>query len=201
MKLGLQYISPQKLRKTRVNWLLRRSRDADLTAEIDQHTKETLLNIYEEPSLQVAMTEVTVFWQSHDPTIAPPAPGACVGSSPIRLANMPASATPPDCLTPAGCLWCKHQRDIDSFEHVWSLCSYRYLKTQEFAAFRPPMPSRKGVPQHPTEHAIERITEKLHFFKQSSKVREQWVEESLARIEEGHYHSDWVGLIEIHGEQ
>lgn len=201
VKLGIPFIPPSGLRKTRVNWLLRRSRDVELTAEMSQHSKETLLNIYEEPSLQVTMTEIARFWQSHDPTLVPPAPGHCVGFTAIPVPDIPSTATRPDCMTPAGCLWCEHHRDIDSFEHVWSLCSYRYLKTLEFSGVHPSMPGKKIISPHPAEHAMVRISDKLQFFKQSSKVREQWVEEGLIRIEEGHYHSDWVGLIEIYGVQ
>jgi hypothetical protein len=201
LKINLKFISPQILRKTRVNWLLRRSRDADLTAEINQHTKETLLNVYEEPSLQVAITEISRFWKSNDPTITPPAPGFCVGSSPSAFAEIPPTATPPDCITPAGCLWCEHQRDIDSFDHVWSLCSYRHLKAEEFSAMRPAAPSKRIISPHPAEHAIERISAKLRFFKQSSQVRDQWVEEGLLRIEEGHFHPDWAGIIDGFGGQ
>lgn len=200
-KLNLQFIAPQKLRKTRVNWLLRRSRDPDLTAEMDQHTRATLLQAYEEPSLQVAMTEVTRFWRSHDPAIAPPAPGACIGSNPKPLVDMPREATTPDCITPAGCLWCEHQRDIDSFDHVWNLCSFRYLKTQELTMIRPLTQRKANTPPHPAGLAIDRITEKLRFFKKSSQVRFQWVEEGLTRIEEGHYHPDWVIRIEAPKEE
>ncbi|WP_415797815.1 site-specific integrase [Comamonas aquatilis] len=197
-KLNLRFIAPQALRKTRVNWLLRRSRDADLTAELDQHTKETLLQVYAEPSLQVAMTEVTRFWHSHDPAIAPPSPGICVGAGPKPLADIPREATTPDCITPAGCLWCEHQRDIDSFDHVWSLCSFRYLKTQEHATVRPKVRLNGVVPPHPAGLAIDRITEKLRFFKNSSEVRLQWVEEGLTRIEEGFFHPDWANRIETY---
>lgn len=77
--LGLSFISPRRLRHTRVNWLLRRSRDPDLTAEMDQHHKQTLLHIYEEPSMQVTMTEITRFWQAADPKFECPALGVCGG--------------------------------------------------------------------------------------------------------------------------
>lgn len=194
-KLNLRFIPPQTLRKTRVNWLLRRSRDADLTAEMDQHTKETLLRVYQEPSLQVAMTEVTRFWRCHDPAIAPPSPGVCVGAEPKPVTDIPREATAPDCITPAGCLWCEHQRDVDSFDHVWSLCSFRYLKTQEHETVRPTERRNGVVSRHPAGLAIDRITDKLRYFKNSSQVRLQWVEEGLARIEEGYFHPDWMNRI------
>ncbi|MBU6264005.1 MAG: hypothetical protein KGM39_04430, partial [Actinomycetales bacterium] len=155
-KLGISFIPPTRLRNTRVNWLLRRSRDADLTSEMDQHTKETLLKVYEEPSLQITMSEVTVFWQRNDPTITPPSPGLCIESRPTPVFDIPKTATRPDCITPAGCLWCQHQRDIDSPDYVWSLCSYRYLKTQELALYHPPYQGNKDPRHHPADHAIER---------------------------------------------
>jgi len=200
VKLNLRFIAPQTLRKTRVNWLLRRSRDADLTAELAQHTKETLLQVYEEPSLQVAMTEVTRFWRTHDPAIAAPSPGICVGAEPKPIATIPREATTPDCITPAGCLWCEHQRDIDSFDHVWSLCSFRYLKTLEHATVRPKVRPNGGAPIYPAGLAIDRITDKLRFFKTSSEVRLHWVEEGLTRIEEGFFHPDWAHRIESYQE-
>lgn len=198
--LGLKLIGPQALRNTRVNWLLRRSRDPDLTAEMSQHFTETLINVYERPSLQVAITEVTRFWELCDPNLAPPGPGVCVGSGPLAVPDMPDLSTKPDCMTPAGCLWCQHQRDIDSLDHVWSLCSYRFLKTLELGRYRPPVPGKTPLPDHPARLAEERITAKLHFFRHSSEVRAQWVEEGLARIEEGSYHPDWVRLIDIEQE-
>lgn len=197
-RLSIRFISPQSLRRTRVNWLLRRSRDADLTAELDQHSKSTLLHIYDEPSLQVAMTEVTRFWRNYDPAIAPPSPGVCVGNERKALANAPASAAAPDCITPSGCLWCDHLRDIDSFDHVWSLCSFRYLKIQELAMVRPLIQHNKVAQPHPAGVTIDRITQKLHFFKISSKVRLQWVEEGLTRVAEGYFHPDWASKIDFY---
>lgn len=85
--LKLRFVPPQALRNTRVNWLLRRSGDPDLTAEMAQHAKETLQGTYERPSQQRAMAEITRFWAKHDPTIArtsPPAPGECDGK-PVPL--------------------------------------------------------------------------------------------------------------------
>lgn len=198
--LGMKLIGPQALRNSRVNWLLRRSRDPDLTAEMSQHFTETLINVYERPSLQVAMSEVSRFWELCDPNIAAPGPGVCVGSGPVPVNDMPDMSTRPDCLTPAGCLWCQHQRDIDSLDHVWSLCSYRFLKTLELGRYRPPLPGKLPSPSHPAGLAVERITAKLNFFRQSSEVRAQWVKEGLARIEEGSYHSDWAGLIDVEQE-
>lgn len=189
-KLGLRFVPPQELRNTRVNWLLRRSSDPDLTAAMAQHGKETLLGTYERPSQQRAMAEITRFWARNDPTIArttPPAPGECDGE-PVPLSNLPKNATKPDCIRPSGCLWCEHHRDIDSQDYVWSLASFRHLKIIEVSKWTPPKGTRET---HPAQHAIDRISDKLRWFRDSNAKRRQWMEEALAKVDEGSYHPGW----------
>lgn len=193
-KLGLRFISPSKLRITRINWLLRRSGDANLTAEQAQHTQETLIRVYQEPSLQRTMTEVVRYWQATDPSIAPPAPGVCTGL-PMPVDGIPPGATQPDCIRPSGCLWCEHHRDIDSPDYVWSVACFRHLKSLELAVYHPPQPGKTKLPTHPALFAIERLSDKLRWFQHSNAVRRGWAEESLARVEEGDYHPAWCDLI------
>lgn len=194
-RAGINYLPPSALRNTNVNWMLRRSQDPDLTAAEKQHTTETLLRFYEKPSLQRAMVQVQVFWTQYDPALAAAGPGSCTGEAPEPVPEIPNIATRPDCRTPAGCLFCTHQRDIDSFDHVWSLASYRLLKSFELSV-QAPFKSNKPPPQHPAEAVINRITAKLNFIKASSPERSKWVKEALTRLEEGQYHSLWAGLIE-----
>lgn len=104
-------------------------------------------------------------------------------------------ATKPDCLTPSGCLFCTHQRDIDSLDHVWSLVTYRLLKSFELKA-EGKTASKKVLPQHPAELVIDRLTSKLNFIQSSSPRREKWLMEALLRIEEGRYHPTWAKMIE-----
>lgn len=193
-RAGVAFVSPQALRSTNVNWMLRRTGDPDLTADEKQHAKQTLLDVYEKPSLQRAMTQTQVFWTKHDPALAPPGPGSCAGKAPEPMADTPPAAAKPDCITPAGCLFCAHQRDIDSFDHVWSLASFRLLKSFELRAqgqveVDNPAPSSANL-------AIERITTKLNLIEASNSDRAQWVKESLLQLEEGRYHPAWAGLIE-----
>jgi len=200
-KIGLSFIPPSRLRNTRVNWLLRRSRDPDLTAEMNQHHKQTLLRIYEEPSMQVSMTEITRFWQTADPSFECPAPGVCDGV-PVPVADIHPEAPKPDCIHPAGCLWCNHHRDIDSEDYVWSMASMRHLHTSALQGFI--RHSKKGDTNDPAchvERTIERLTGKLRYFEKSNKLRQSWVVESLARIDEASYHTHWHYLIvSIEGE-
>lgn len=189
-KLGLRFVPPQELRNTRVNWLLRRSNDPDLTAAMAQHSKQTLLATYERPSLQRAMTEIMRFWARNDPTITrttPPAPGECDGT-PVPLNTLPKNATKPDCLRPSGCLWCEHHRDIDTLDYVWSLASFRHLKIIEVSTWIAPKKSREA---HPAQYSIDRISEKLHWFRESNAKRKHWLEEAFARVDEGNYHPEW----------
>ncbi|MBO7822127.1 site-specific integrase [Burkholderia pseudomallei] len=193
-KLNIPYISPRSLRGTRVNWLLRRSKDPDQTAEMAQHTKETLLSDYHKPSLQLAMVEVTHFWSAFDPLSKKTeavAPGRCTGE-PKVLANFPKGATKPNCINASGCLWCEKHRDVDSLDYVWALATFGHLKLIELSKTR--TPNRNDVP--PAKHAIDRIHEKLRWFEQSNEARRAWVEEACARIAEGDFHPNFRCEIE-----
>lgn len=194
-KLAIPFIVPSALRNTRINWILRRSGDPDLTAEMAQHTKETLLTVYEAPSLQRAMNETMSFWAHADPTLSsttPVAPGICDGS-PVPVREIPKDAPPPDCIRASGCLWCEHHRDIDNQDYVWALGCFRHLKVIELSKYRAP---KTKAENHPAEHAIARLSAKLSWFRESNELRRSWVEEALARIEEGNYHPDWMRIIE-----
>lgn len=195
-RLDLRFFGPQALRKTRINWLLRHSRDPSITADMHAHTQETLLKSYEQPSFQVALSEISLFHQRSDPAIASPGPGLCVKESagPVTLPTAPPEATTPDCISPAGCLFCAYQRDIDTEDHVWSLASYRYLKSLELIRYRP---AAKSNMPHPAKAAMDRLTAKLSNFSKSSEVRSLWVHEALSRIEEENYHPRWDGFIQL----
>lgn len=197
-ELEVAWIAPSVLRGTRVNWLLRRSGDPDMTAEMAQHNKQTLLNVYETPSQQRAISEITRFHLRNDPALAGKAPllavapGECDGT-PKTSASKPQTGPEPDCLRPSGCLWCEHHRDIDSFDYVWSLACFRHLKILELSQV---LPTKGSKTIHPAEHATKRLGEKLSWFRESNSKRNEWVEESLARVEEGYYHDQWSYLIE-----
>ncbi|MCD5361264.1 hypothetical protein [Chromobacterium aquaticum] len=193
-KIGINFVPPTTLRKTRINWLLRRSKDTALTAEMHAHTEETLIRQYEQPSLQVTMAEIGRYHSHTDPAIAAPGVGACVKPVPMAMESIPSEAVFSDCISPAGCFFCIHQRDIDSEDHVWSLASYRHLKLLELSQYRP---SAKRAMPHPAKAVIDKITEKLKNFEQSSEVRGLWVREALARIEEESYHPYWEGFIQL----
>jgi integrase len=185
---GVPFVSPRSLRNTRVNWLLRMTGDPDLTAEMAQHTKQMLLGVYEQPSLQRAMVEAMRFWPTQDPDSAKTqavAPGDCTGT-PKLTTEIPKDAPKPDCMKASGCLWCENHRDVDSLDYVWALTSFGHLKTIEL--------SKAALPQRdedmpPAKHAIDRIHEKLRWFERSNDIRRGWVHEAQARVAEGDFHS------------
>ena len=194
-KLGIKYFRPLALRKTRINWLLRKSRDPDLVAEMAQHTKETLIRVYEEPHHQAAAVEISKFYRMSDPAVASVGPGLCTAKShPPQPPDASDGRVLPDCSTPAGCLFCEFQRDVDSEDYVWSLASFQYLKMIELANYVPPQGKQVD---HPAHAVIERIQLKLRHLADSSATRSLWVEEAANRMKEGRFHEHYAGLIHL----
>lgn len=196
---GISFVPPSLLRKTRVNWLLRESRDPDLTAEKAQHFKQTLFRIYEKPSLQVAMREFVEFHRKGDPrlggTVMPcPAVGICNGV-PQPLPELPPEVPQPDCTHPSGCLFCDHHRDIDSEDYVWSAASMRHLNTIIFRRFRPHEKGKADPAAH-VEIVLAVLAGKLKWFENSNPKRKAWVNEAMEKINEGDFHIHWRYLIE-----
>lgn len=192
--LNILFVPARELRNTRVNWLLRQSANPELTAEMAQHTEATLLAVYNRPSLQTAMVEVTRFWGKADPHLSKTdsvAPGGCTGT-PVAVPDLPPSAPKPDCSRAAGCLWCENHRDVDTQEHVWALASFKYLKVVELSKIRRPA-SDVSVP--PAKLVIDRIDAKMIWYAQSNTRRAEWVEEAEARIDEEDFHPDFMNEI------
>ncbi|TXC88464.1 site-specific integrase [Paraburkholderia azotifigens] len=189
-ELNLTFVGPRLLRNTRVNWMLRRTGDPDVTAETSQHTKKTLLRNYHQPSLQRTMSESTKFWVVMDAHLTKKesvAPGECTGT-PKEEASIAKQAPKPNCGRKSGCLWCVDHRDIDSFDYVWALASFCQMKLYELTK----VDMRKlAEDAPPAQLAVDRIQEKLSWFKEASEERREWVTEARARIAEGWYHPDF----------
>lgn len=194
-EVEIPFVSPRSLRNTRVNWLLRNSSDPNLTADMAQHAKQTLLTVYERPSQQRAIGELMRFWTSSDPHFANTVsvgPGACDGH-PVPAVDIPTEAPEPDCVRPSGCLWCDHHRDVDDQDYVWSLASFRHLKLIELSKWNAPRDTRES---HPAKLVVDRISEKMRWFQSSNDLRRSWVTEALTRIDESWHHPAWRGIVE-----
>lgn len=194
VEYDIPWTAPSNLRNTRINWILRRSGDLDLTAEMAQHTVKVLKNNYEKPSQQRAMTEITQFWNEHDPISKSDLEASIIASScngrPESVDYKPESVVEPNCISPSGCLWCRHHRDSDTEDYVWSLVSMWHVKKIEAAMNL----TRQEVP---ADLSIERLANKIAWFRNSTPIRAQWVREAKCKIEEGEFHPNWSSIIDF----
>lgn len=194
-KIDVPFFGPQEIRKTRVNWLLRRSHDIALTAEQMAHDKEVLLRDYEKPHHQSAASEIIIFHKSTDPAYSPPGPGVCVDNShvPRPIKGIGKEAPQPDCISPEGCLFCAMHRDVMSADYCWKLASHAKIKALEASLYKP----SEKQDHHPAYLVIERINKKLEAISAGSQIRAMWVNESRDLVRAGRYHPHWSGHIEL----
>ena len=191
---SVPWVSPSTIRNTRINYFLRRSGDEELASEIAQNTVSVLKQNYEKPSQQRAMTEITRFWSANDPlkkdVLVTSIEGGLCNGNPELEDIAPPEIPVPNCVTPSGCLWCVNHRDIDEFEYVWELVTFKFLKSVELIL-------NMQVTDAPADLVVERLAAKIDFFRQSGGERTEWVLEAEARIEEGDYHPNFAKNIKL----
>lgn len=193
-KHGLNYFTPSDLRKTRVNWLIRHTDDLALTAGQMGHTPAVLVQDYLRPHHQRATSEIISFHNNYLPSKLPPGPGVCVGqANPQKITSVTDEAPVPDCISPEGCIFCTHHKDIMSQDYCWKLASHIRLKNLELGGYKP---SKKNY-THPACLVIDRLNLKLDAIAKSSAIRELWVIEARDSIRAGHYHAQWSGFINL----
>lgn len=194
-RLGINYIPPQALRKARINWLIRKEVSESMVASMHQHTESTLLKNYLRPNHQIALVEISRFFSTIDPLLVSPAPGACLIEQPVRKSDVSKTTPEPDCVNPAGCFFCDNHRDLESFDHLWSLATYKHCKILELSKAKLAAPE-----DHPALLTIEVITSKFESFKLRSAQTRGWTQEAELRVEEGEYHPAWdmyIRMMEI----
>lgn len=190
--IGFPYRGPRQLRAARENFLLDKTGNILLAAEMGQHSPEVFVKNYARPSFGTLLREVATFHQAQDAVATPPAPGACKTKAPSKIEGAPNEAPNPDCGSPAGCFFCVMHRDIDSMEHVWSLLSYRHIKSMELSKSR-----SKDASLVPAYHVIRRVSEIVNAFASSNDQRSAWFVEAETRITEGWFHPAWKHMIEF----
>jgi len=193
-KLSIPFIGARRLRNLKVNFLLRETQSPALTAEMAQHTVETLFRNYHEPNHQTAVIEISRFHALHDPSLTPPGPGVCVEFNPTSLFVESNSIPIADCLSPSGCLFCLQQRDIESEDHVWSLLTFSHLKTLELSRNSP---LGKDPLLHPAHSTVLRIASKIELFERHTALGKIWIINSKEKVAEGDYHPKWAGFIRL----
>lgn len=192
--LSIKMFGPRSLKKIKINFLLRETKGPNVAAEYGQHTMQTLFTNYHEPSHQIAMIEISEFHKIHDPSLAAVGPGNCVQARPtpveVQHANIPIA----DCLSPSGCLFCMQNRDVEGYDHIWSLLSFQHLKTIELSKVTSlTLDSKK----HPAFYTIQRICAKIDFLSNISSATEMWVKEARTQVTQGYYHPKWDGFIRL----
>jgi len=195
--LQIRHIAPAVLRKTRQNWLLRKINDPEIVAMMGAHSEETLLTIYEQPHHQTALSEISNYHAAYESKLKSPGPGPCVNEEhrPVINPKAPASAPEPDCISPEGCLFCQHHRDVESADYVWQLTSHRELKQREIDRF-----VRSGRDQnklHPAQATVTKLSEKLQLFMKRSEKCAEWVNRAEDDMRSGIHHPRWAGFIEL----
>ncbi|MGR4875907.1 hypothetical protein ACIPRS_08910 [Pseudoxanthomonas sp. LARHCG66] len=188
-ELGVLYIAPRELRKSRVNWLLRYVHRRGLVAKMVANSELTLIREYIRPSPQIAAVEITRFHAKNESLVLAPGPGLCADSErgPIPIAGIPAEAPKPDCISPDGCLFCIHHRDVLSKEYCWKLTSHLHLKKLELALTRP----TKNAPDHPVVAVIDRLRGKLKGIAAIGSRNSAWSDHAEDAIRSGNYHPAW----------
>lgn len=196
LKADVPYFSLREIRNVRQNWLLRMTGNPALTADMGAHTKQTLLLKYEKPHHQSATARISTFHRQFDPSLSA-GPGLCADPVhiPTPMFNFPPAAPDPDCVSPDGCLFCVHHRDILEFDYVWKLASHAYLKGLERDDYECPVKVIKEP--HPADVIIDRIETQLRAFSLFDSDCATWVQEAKSRVWEGRYHPAWSGFIEL----
>ncbi|MGK0269859.1 MAG: hypothetical protein ACI88H_000492 [Cocleimonas sp.] len=190
----IPWVKPSSFRKIGENILMRMANDEKTASDYANHAVATFRQRYEFPSLQRAMVEVARFWDKNDPLTHGEQKISLFDSScngiPTPIDDATNQLPKPDCITPTGCIGCKHYRDEESFDYVWGLHSFKFLKIIESS-------SHLTNEEKPSNIAIDWANLKINWFKNSEKIEhQQWVEEASMRIEEGDYHSTWSRKIE-----
>lgn len=194
LRYQIPWVKPSAFRKIGENILMRLANDEKTASDYANHAISTFRQSYEFPSLQRGMIEIGRFWDRSDPLNH--------GQPKVSLFNSPCSGVPqlindatnklpvPDCVTPSGCIGCMNYRDEDSFEYVWGLHSFKFLKIVESSLYLTNQ-------EKPSNIAIDWVNMKIDWFKNSDKAEHrEWVEEADVRISEGDYHPTWSRKIE-----
>lgn len=198
--IGVPFFGPMILRRVKANWLAERIGNRSVSVEAIQHLESTNA-AYQRPNLSRAMGEISEFNRMIEQALDSAGPGQCtVPFQPWQMQTSAANAPIPDCVNPAGCLFCVNHQDIESLDYMWSLASYRALKVLEVANHRnAPFPS--SVPpsedRPPAVQAADQASKKLIELSAVSLVAAGWAKEAEERVREGNFHPKWAGFIRL----
>ncbi|MES3708622.1 hypothetical protein QC590_10300 [Pseudomonas putida] len=189
-RAGRKCLSAESVRKIRVNWMLRETHDPKFVAIDAQHAMRTLLETYSTPSQEIAYGEWSAFFAKRKSSRLAVLDGECTPRSASPLVDSPVK---PDCMNPAGCLFCDNYHGRKSLDYIWSLATYRYLKFSEFKL----IPINRDIVGSPQKMVVDRIDEIMAAFSNQDEQCRAWMEEAELRILEHNFHGNYRGLIEV----
>lgn len=187
---GRKSLTLTSLREKRVNWMLRETHDPDIVADAAQHTVGTMFRNYSKPNHHIAAYEFASLFAKRKGARAAVLEGECVPKKPLPREG---NSVTPDCVNPTGCLFCEHYQGVQSFDYIWSLASFRYLKYSEYQL----IPLSKEIEGSPQKSVTERIDQIMDEFSRQSEECRGWREEADMRIIERNFHPSYRALIEV----
>lgn len=182
------YVSPMKLRKSKSNWLLKRGGSPRVVADMMQHTVETLYRNYSKPDPSLAKIEWKNFFTLLDKSSPTVALGLC-SKIPGRVDGYEGSLLLPDCKNVAACLFCTSYSGVASYDYVWSLISYRYLKLIESVNLKNISSLPPVLEQY--EILLTRIDEILTAFSGQNSKCQGFIETANENVLQENYHPRW----------
>lgn len=198
--VGVPFFGPMILRRVKANWLSERIGNRSISVEAIQHLESTNAS-YQRPNVSRAMGEISEFNRTIEQAFASAGPGQCSAPfQPWQISTSTVNTPIPDCANPAGCLFCVNHQDIESFDYMWSLASYRALKVLETANHRnAPSPSSAAIEEErpPAAQAADQALKKMKELGAVSQVAAGWIKEAEERVREGNFHPTWAGFIRV----
>lgn len=187
---GKKCLALKPLREKRVNWLLRETHDIDFVASDAQHTPRTTVSSYSKPSYHIATQELSAFHESRKVSRSSVLDGGCTPDKPEPIYGSPVA---PDCINPTGCLFCKYYQGIRSFDYIWSLMTFRYLKIAELSL----IPLSLNIEGSPQKAVIDRVEAVIEEFSAINEECRAWHDESEIRMQERNFHDNYRAMIEV----
>lgn len=193
--VGIEYISPQRVRSERINWLLSFTNDPETTADLAAHSSSVLLQDYARPDVDAAIEEISLFNKALDQKIRSAGPGICSDpkSGPRQIEQSPTNIPAPDCTNADGCLFCDNYRDILSYDYCWKLASHCKLKELELSMNPPYI----DLNTNPAKHVVDRLTTKLEAIARVDSKCASWVNKARNQIRSSVFHPEWESHITV----
>jgi len=192
--LGRPFVPASVLRTCALNKVLQEGGNIDDVLKLGQHSRRTFFRSYFLPNHQLASKEWSDFFKFvNDRRKAALVFGGCSGESGKKIPIVAGGSPEPDCINPAGCLFCVHYRGEESMDYIWALLSYKKLKCLEYACSKAAALSDSITP---LEGLLARIADVESQFMVKAALQESHSEAS-ERILEENYHPYWRGFIEL----